>query len=97
LYGTLLHFGNSSGKTGTIMTNDVHSSCRNIKGFSLGTTRKHDPLRLAPVAEKVIELFASEQISVPIAKVIDLSEAADAHRLIESRKYEGKILLKCNE
>lgn len=93
-YGTLLQFGNSSGKAGTFTTNDVHSSCRNIKGFSLGTTRKQDPERLAPVAEKVIPLFDTKQITLPIAQVFNLSEAADAHRLIESRNYEGKVLLK---
>lgn len=94
LYGTLLQFGNSSGKPGTFTTSDVHSSCRTIKGFSLGTTRKHDPLRLAPVAQKVIELFAAKQLTLPIAQIFHLSEAAKAHRLIESRKHEGKVLLK---
>ena len=94
LYGTLVQFGNSSGKAGTFKTSDVHNSCRNIKGFSLGTTRKHNPGRLAPVAEKVIELFESKQISLPIAQIFNLSDAAKAHKLIESRNYEGKVLLK---
>ncbi|RKL66240.1 quinone oxidoreductase [Salipaludibacillus neizhouensis] len=94
LYGTLVQFGNSSGKAGTFKTSDVHSSCRNIKGFSLGTTRKHNPVRLAPVAEKVIELFESKQITIPIAQVFNLSNVAEAHKLIESRNYEGKVLLK---
>lgn len=94
LYGTLVQFGNSSGKAGQLSTNDVHSSCRNIKGFSLGTTRKHAPERLLPVAEKVISLFASGDISLPIAEVFDLQNAADAHRFIEARNYEGKVLLK---
>ena len=56
--------------------------------------RKYDPGRLASVAEKVIELFATNQLSLKIAKVFDLGDAAEAHRLIESRKYEGKVLLK---
>lgn len=94
LYGTLVQFGNSSGKPGTFKTSDVHSSCRIIKGFSLGTTRKHDPARLAPVAEKVLELFASNEITLPIAQVFDLSDAVQAHKLIESRNYEGKVLIK---
>ena len=93
-YGTLVQFGNSSGKAGTFTTSDVHSSCRNIKGFSLGTTRKFDPARLMPVAKRVIELFTLNKISLPIAKVFHLCDAAAAHKLIESRKYEGKILLK---
>lgn len=94
LYGTLVQFGNSSGEAGTFKTSDVHSSCRNVKGFSLGTTRKHAPERLAPVAEKVIHLFATNEISLQVAKIFPLSEAADAHKLIESRDYEGKILIK---
>ena len=94
LYGTLVQFGNSSGKAGTFKTSDVHSSCRTIKGFSLGTTRKHHPERLAPIAKKVIELFDSKQITLPIAQVFNLSDAAEAHKLIESRNYEGKVLLK---
>jgi NADPH:quinone reductase len=93
-YGTLVQYGNSSGKAGTITTNDVHISSRNIKGFSLGTTRKHDPMRIKPVAEKVIELFAMNKISLPIAKVFALRDAALAHELIESRNYEGKVLIK---
>lgn len=94
LYGTLVQFGNSSGTAGTFKTSDVHSSCRNIKGFSLGTTRKHNPVRLAPVAEKVLELFTSNKVSIPIAQVFNLSEAAEAHKLIESRNYKGKVLIK---
>lgn len=94
LYGTLVQFGNSSGKAGCFKTSDVHSSCRNIKGFSLGTTRKHHPERLAPVAEKVLKLFASKQLTLPIAEVFHLSDVASAHKLVESRHYEGKVLIK---
>ncbi|WP_026908420.1 quinone oxidoreductase family protein [Paucisalibacillus globulus] len=94
LFGTLVQFGNSSGKAGSFKTSDVHSSCRNIKGFSLGTTRKHNPERLGTVAKKVLDLFATNKISIPIAKVFPLNEAANAHRLIESRDYEGKVLIK---
>lgn len=93
-YGTLVQFGNSSGKAGTILTSDVHSSCRNLKGFSLGTTRERDPERLRPFADKVFELFASIEISMSIAQVFPLKDAALAHQLIESRKYQGKVLMK---
>lgn len=94
LYGTLVQFGNSSGSAGHFKTSDVHSSCRNVKGFSLGTTRKHRPEVLAPAAGKVIDLFASGTLMLPIEKIFDLSEVEQAHDLIESRKYEGKVLLR---
>ncbi|MGM7702389.1 quinone oxidoreductase family protein [Pseudalkalibacillus sp. Hm43] len=97
LYGTLVQFGNSSGKSGSLSTNDVHSSCRNIKGFSLGTTRKHHPERLAPAAEKVIQLFASNKVDLQISQIFSLEEASQAHQLIESRDYEGKVLLKIDK
>lgn len=96
-YGTLVQFGNSSGEAGTIRTSDVHSSCRNIKGFSLGTTRKHNPARLAPVAKEVIQLFASNQVHLPIAEVFKLRDAAKAQLLIESRQYKGKVLIEMEE
>ncbi|UOQ44236.1 zinc-binding alcohol dehydrogenase family protein [Halobacillus salinarum] len=94
LYGTLVQFGNSSGKAGTFKTSDVHSSCRNIKGFSLGTTRKHAPERLAPVAQKVVKRFALNEVELPVAQVFDLKEAELAHQLMESRNYAEKVLLK---
>ncbi|MBD8027678.1 zinc-binding alcohol dehydrogenase family protein [Ureibacillus sp. Re31] len=94
LYGTLVQFGNSSGKAGIFQTSDVHSSCRNVRGFSLGTTRQYDPNRLKPVAEKVIELFAKGEIQLPIAKVFPLEKVQEAHQFMEGRQYEGKILIK---
>ncbi|WP_308417917.1 quinone oxidoreductase family protein [Halalkalibacter okhensis] len=94
LYGTLVQFGNSSGSVGTFKTSDLHSSCRNIKGFSLGTTRTHDPKRLAPAAAKVLSLFAENKLSIPIAAMFDLKHVAMAHQLMESRKHTGKILIK---
>lgn len=93
-FGTLVQFGNSSGKAGAISTSDVHNSCRNIKGFSLGTTRKEDPARLAPVVERIIPLFEGGQLNVPIERVFDLEDIQEAHRLIESRTHQGKILIR---
>lgn len=97
LYGTLVQFGNSSGKAGVISTNDVHSSCRNIKGFSLGTTRKYHPDRLRSVVKEVFQLMESKDITVPIGAIFELSEPQKAHEYIESRNHRGKILIKIGE
>ena len=93
-YGTLVQFGNSSGKAGQISTADVHSSCRNIKGFSLGTTRKEDPKRLAPAVGKVFDYLRDGKVHIPIAEIFDLKDVQLAHQLMESRAHQGKILLK---
>lgn len=93
-YGRLVHFGNSSGETGTIKTTDVHSSCRSLLGFSFGTTRKMRPELLKSTAEQVINFLSKGQLQINIGGEYSLEDAADAHALIESRQSTGKIILK---
>lgn len=93
-YGTLVQFGNSGGKAGTIKTSDLHSSCRNVKGFSLGTTRAAKPEMLQQVAQDMFALLKEESFQVPIAKVFKLEDMQKAHDLMESRQHQGKILIK---
>ena len=93
-YGTLVQFGNSGGKSGTIKTSDLHSSCRNIKGFSLGTTRSSKPEMLQQVAQDIFTLLKEDSFQVPIAKIFSLEDMQKAHELMESRQHQGKILIK---
>jgi len=93
-YGTLVQFGNSGGEAGQIMTSDLHSSCRNIKGFSLGTTRNLKPELLQQVAQNIFTILKNESFQVPVAKVFTLEDMQKAHKLVESRQHQGKILIK---
>lgn len=93
-YGTLVQFGNSGGRAGNIKTSDLHSSCRNIKGFSLGTTRASKPELLQQVAQDIFTLLKEDSFQVPIAKVFGLEEMQKAHDFMESRQHQGKILIK---
>lgn len=93
-YGTLVQFGNSGGRAGNIKTSDLHSSCRTIKGFSLGTTRASKPEMLQQVAQAIFSLIKEDGFQVPIAKIFALEEMKKAHELMESRKHQGKILIK---
>ncbi|MFS0781333.1 quinone oxidoreductase family protein [Bacillus sp. 1P06AnD] len=92
-YGTLLQFGNSSGQEGFISTNDLHASCRSIRGFSLGTTRKKKPSMLKPIASKVFSLMESGALRIHVGAEYKLEQAADAHAYLESRRSTGKIIL----
>lgn len=92
-YRRLVQFGNSSGKAGTFKTSDVHSSCRSILGFSLGTTRKKRPETLFPIANEVLQLISGGKLVIQIGHRFPLSGAVKAHELIESRMSAGKILL----
>ncbi|MER1956961.1 MAG: zinc-binding alcohol dehydrogenase family protein [Solibacillus sp.] len=95
-FGTLVQFGNSSGKKGTFSTSDVHSSCRSVKGFSLGTTRKLKPEIIRPFAEKMIDQFASQSLHLNIDRIFPLENVTQAHQYFEQRQHNGKILLKLN-
>lgn len=92
-YGRLVHFGNSSGRVGHFQTKDLHSSCRSVLGFSLGTTRKERPYLLADTASHVLGYLASHQLEIKIGHRFKLEDAAEAHHLVESRQSVGKVLL----
>ncbi|MEK4425501.1 quinone oxidoreductase family protein [Solibacillus sp. FSL K6-1523] len=95
-FGTLVQLGNSSGEKGNFSTNDVHSSCRSIKGFSLGTTRKLKPEFIRPFAEKMIAQFANQTLQLHIDQIFNLENIIEAHQYFEKRQHLGKILLKLN-
>lgn len=92
-YGRFVQFGHSSGKAGTIKTSDLHSSCRSILGFSLGTTRKQRPDSLQTTAKQVLKYISEGKLKFEIGHRFPLKDAQLAHQLIESRLSTGKILL----
>lgn len=92
-YGRLVHFGNSSDTIGKIKTIDLHSSCRAVLGFSLGTTRKQKPHLLKETAEAVFPYLVNNQLKIIVGHEYTLKDAAKAHDLIEKRLNIGKIVL----
>ncbi|WP_436376696.1 quinone oxidoreductase family protein [Cytobacillus sp. BC1816] len=92
-YGRLIQFGNSSGEPGIIKSNDLHKSCRSALGYSLSTTRKKRPESLRETAQKVMQFLKEKKLNIRIGHRFPLVEAAEAHKLIESRMSTGKILL----
>ena len=93
-YGRMVAFGNASGSYSEIGTNLLHSSCRSVLGFSVGTTRKLRPELFVDTAETVIELMVSGKINMKVSQVLNFSEVAKAHELIENRKVTGKVIIK---
>ncbi|PLR74645.1 quinone oxidoreductase family protein [Bacillus sp. UMB0728] len=92
-FGRLVNFGNASGNAGTVETNDLHSSCRSLLGFSFGTVRKKRPHLVRASAGKIIGLLETGRLSMKIGETFSLSEAAEAHTRIESRQSLGKTVL----
>lgn len=96
-YGRLVHFGNSSGEVGKVKTVDLHSSCRSILGFSLGTTRKLRPHLLKDTASEVIPLLVNGQLKMKVGHEFSLGDVAEAHTLMEQRRNTGKIIINVEE
>jgi len=94
LYGRLVNFGNSSGRGAQFTTKDLHSSCRSVLGFSLGTTLKKRPHLLVDTADRIFQYLAQGRLKMEIGKQYKLKDVQEAHQLVESRQSTGKILLK---
>ncbi|KPV45093.1 quinone oxidoreductase family protein [Alicyclobacillus ferrooxydans] len=92
-YGRLVNFSNPSGEGGKILTTDLHSSCRSVLGYSLGTTLRKRPQALQDTAQDVLRLLAQGTVKMNIGERFALHDAAKAHRWMESRQSTGKILL----
>ena len=92
-YGRMVVFGNASGSYSQLDTKLLHASCRSVRGFSIGSTRKLRPSWFADTAPDVLAAMASGSIHIPVAASFPLDEAAAAHALLETRTVTGKIIL----
>jgi NADPH2:quinone reductase len=93
-FGRLICFGHASGQPASIPTDELHGSCRSVLGFSFGTLRRTRPQEASSIMHAVIPMLAEDKIRMIIGQQFPLAEAAEAHRLLESRTSTGKILLR---
>jgi NADPH2:quinone reductase len=91
-FGRVVVFGNAGGN-GNLTTGPLHSGNRTVIGYSSGHYRKNRPEGVRGAAVKMLELLAAGEITVPVTRTFPLAEAAEAHRLLESRRSTGKLLL----
>lgn len=94
-FGRIVSFGhaNDGSVPGIAKTDQLHSSCRSVIGYSTGTYRKNRPEFLREGAEKITDYLLQKQLEIIISKSFTLADAAEAHAHIESRKSVGKVLL----
>ncbi|RYL93091.1 NAD(P)H-quinone oxidoreductase [Sporolactobacillus sp. THM7-4] len=93
MYGRLVNFGSAGGGTGHFKTTDLHSSCRAVLGFSLGTTVRNRPEILKDTADHIFHYLKDGQLKMKIGSRFPLKDASKAHEWMESRQSTGKILL----
>lgn len=90
-YGELIHFGDAGGLPAPIDPNDLYA--RSIKVGAFGLDERHEPAAAAQARRDLVAWAADGTLRFRIARTLPLAEAADAHRLLESRGTVGKIVL----
>lgn len=91
--GQIVIFGSASGPADPIAPNALQRKCLTISGGNLFTYVQAQEERQMR-ANAVLEGLLAGWLTLRIDHVLPLSEAAEAHRLLESRASVGKIVLR---
>jgi len=65
-----------------------------VAGFSILSLAAADPQRLRDLADRAFRTVTEGGVELPVSAEFALEDAAQAHRLIESRTSTGKLLLR---
>jgi NADPH2:quinone reductase len=90
-FGELVHFGDAGGFPAPFDPNDLYA--RSLKISAFGLDERHDALLAAQARRDLVAWAADGSLRFRIHRTLPLAEAAEAHRLIESRKTSGKLVL----
>lgn len=92
-FGRMVVFGGAGSHLSQLDTGDLVFSNRSIQGFTI-TQYFERPEILGETLGELIGLVLGNRLRLQIGQVLPLSQAAEAHRLLESRKTSGKVVLK---
>lgn len=93
--GRLILVGLTAGRSAELDLGVVLNKRLTIVGTVLRSRSLEEKIALArEFAERVVPLFEARKIRPVLDRVFPFSEAADAHRLMESNKNFGKIVLR---
>lgn len=94
-FGRLVSFGNSgSAAPWQIGPADIYPAGLTVSGFSLIGLATADPQRLRKLVGAAFRAVTEGGVELPVSAEFALEDAADAHRLVESRSTTGKLLLR---
>jgi NADPH2:quinone reductase len=91
--GLIVNYGTASGPVGPLSLQDLHgrslSVCRPTLRNWIAT-----PQALQQASDDVFDMMRNGVLSMPVDRVLDLSEAAEAHRMLASRNTTGAVILR---
>lgn len=91
--GHLVCFGNSSGLAPPFQVNELRDRGSLILTWVRFSDYTVDAAELQSAAQELIEAIASGALKPPAAHCLPLGEAAEAHRLLESGRTTGPLVL----
>ena len=90
-FGELIHFGDAGGFPKPVDPEALYA--RSLKVGAFGLDERHDPIAAGEARRDLVAWAADGSLRFRIHGTLPLAEAAEAHRLIESRGTIGKIVL----
>lgn len=91
-FGRMIFLGQSSGKTASVDPWRLTSMNQSVVGFYISAYAADAELLMATVGE-LVGFVSTGQVKIQVGKVLPLSQAAEAHRLMETRQTTGKVVL----
>lgn len=91
-FGHVIVYGAASGRPDPVDTIDLFEKSIKVSGFWLMTVARVPEVSIEGVM-RVVEMVASGKLRLTIGLKLPLTEAAEAHRKMESRDTVGKIVL----
>jgi NADPH2:quinone reductase len=92
-FGRMVSFGAASGRPGRPPTNELLFGNKTVIGYHLGRAANRKPMKVMGAVPELTELLADGTLEVQLGHTFDLADAAEAHRFIEDRKSQGKVVL----
>jgi len=92
-FGRMVSYGAASGAPGQPNTVDLLFGNKRVIGYHLGRAIGAVPDRVMGAIPKLTELLGSGTLEVQVGHSFELTDAAEAHRLIEERNSSGKVVL----
>jgi NADPH2:quinone reductase len=90
-FGQVIFFGDASGPVPPIDVEALYARSTRVGAFNLRLD--DDPVRWAVARRELVDVVASQALSVEVSRTLPLAAAAEAHHALESRASVGKIVL----
>ncbi|SIS86548.1 quinone oxidoreductase family protein [Chryseobacterium gambrini] len=93
VFGRMIYLGQSSGQSASIDPWRLTAPNHTITGIYINNY-SNDPVLIGTALQELMGYVISGEIKVEAGHILPLSQASEAHMLLENRKNIGKIVLK---